>query len=413
MKKVSSRTQDRLAALAVVVTALAVAVALAGLTACSGSGLDVRTPFVSVETEAPDPVFEGKGGDAKDCEWDSSGVKLPAGTTFSFSCGSNSTIIQNQGSSEETKIENKPDGSQDVTVKGQPEEPEQPADEQPDQPEDPADEQPDQPADEQPENPAIQEQDDAQVPVVGEAQAEVPQVERTPESEQPVELEPEPERATQSTLESDWIPPAAPNPDRSLDVDVPELPEPPSGAPSALDSNWDAPIPPADSPELPTVDALEPPEPPHVIPLADVIRDAEDGQNAVYCDSSGAHWGDGHKIKFKSGPHPRNPEIVLSAADREALFCEDMKNAVDQAERVLGEALWTELSQTPSGQVRRDVWIELCFRSECASFVEALKATRAGDWPMAAHEIVDSTLIDIDRDRTVRMHRWMRSGVRS
>ena len=103
------------------VVAVSCLVGVVVLTGCSG--VDVRTPFVSVEVEPDDPVFESRNSgihaDSHECEWKSSAVQLPKGTTFSFACGSGSTVIQNQTPPAEAKITSKPDGTQDVSVSNQ------------------------------------------------------------------------------------------------------------------------------------------------------------------------------------------------------------------------------------------------------------------------------------------------------
>lgn len=131
------------------------------------------------------------------------------------------------------------------------------------------------------------------------------------------------------------------------------------------------------------------------------IRRDEGGQNLLYCDGSGAHIGDGHKI-------------ILSDPERDALLCVDVANAEAQAERVIGAFYWASLDE-----VRKDVWIVVCYWSICSGFDKALHATRIGDYAEAGRELLrnkagdgPSEILKKHADRARKYARWMETGKR-
>lgn len=136
--------------------------------------------------------------------------------------------------------------------------------------------------------------------------------------------------------------------------------------------------------------------------LVSEIRRDEGGRNVLYCDSSGAHIGDGHKI-------------VISDKEREDLLCVDVAEAEEQAQRVIGAFFWDGLDQ-----VRRDVWIVVCYWSVCAGFDKALHATRAGDYKEAGRQLLlnkaedgPSEIMRKHPDRARKYARWMETGERT
>jgi len=133
-------------------------------------------------------------------------------------------------------------------------------------------------------------------------------------------------------------------------------------------------------------------------PLAEHVRTAQDGENVAYCDVSGLHIGDGHKI-------------VLTDEEREALICADLQQARKEAKRVLGAFTWAGLDE-----VRQDAWILLCYNASCAGFTDAAHLTRVGAYASAALEVLDSTcatcLNTVNPEGAARIARWFRNGVR-
>lgn len=161
---------------------------------------------------------------------------------------------------------------------------------------------------------------------------------------------------------------------------------------------------PADEPVEPPPEVQGPPapvEPPPEDPLAETIREAEDGSNLAYCDPSGLHIGDGSKVH-------------LSDAEREAQMCAELKQAREEAQRILGAFTWATLDQ-----VRKDVIAELCYWSPCAGFTDTIRLVRAGDFEGAAVELLrnsegdgPSGIVKTDMERAHRMARWLHSGIR-
>ena len=124
-----------------------------------------------------------------------------------------------------------------------------------------------------------------------------------------------------------------------------------------------------------------------------------------YCDGRYVAIGWGH--------------LVVTTADGTRLLCRDWETALENAERVLGPAVWATLDS-----VRRDVAAEIALMSGAlglARFVDLIDALRAERWVEAAAAILDSTLgcpADMLRDeclarpnpRRERMAHWMREG---
>ena len=123
------------------------------------------------------------------------------------------------------------------------------------------------------------------------------------------------------------------------------------------------------------------------------LREAE-GFCDMPCGVDGvSHIGYGHRLP-------------LDTASGDALLVHDTGVAAAGARRVVGEPLWSALSEH-----RRDVLTEIAFMAGAtglAGFEEMLKALRAGDYARAAEEIVDSTL-EPER-RAMELAQLMREG---
>ena len=124
-----------------------------------------------------------------------------------------------------------------------------------------------------------------------------------------------------------------------------------------------------------------------------------------YCDGRYVAIGWGH--------------LVVTSEDGTRLLCRDWETALENAERVLGNAVWASLDP-----VRRDVAAEIALMAGAlglARFVDLIDALEAERWVEAAAAILDSTLgcpADMVRDeclaapnpRRDRMAHWMRRG---
>ena len=106
------------------------------------------------------------------------------------------------------------------------------------------------------------------------------------------------------------------------------------------------------------------------------LRAREGLRLTPYPDASGTpHVGYGHRL-------------ALDPGEAESLFQADLTAAAAAAQRVVGEPTWSALHPA-----RRGALAEMAFvlgAGGLAGFGKALEAVRAGDWPRAAAEVLDS-----------------------